>query len=142
MQEQQGFKFKVIFVDYINIMKNWRNPNTENTYMKIKQIAEDLRAVAMRNEWAIITATQVGRSSYDSTDLTMGSVSESAALIHTIDMGYGIIQDPIMHSNREYILKVLANRDEGYKNVKKKFKINYDYMNITEDMNSELWSDD
>ena len=96
----------------------------------------------MRNEWAIITATQVGRSSYDSTDLSMSSVSESAALIHTIDMGYGIIQDPIMHSNREYILKVLANRDEGHKNVKKKFKINYDYMNITEDMDSEPWSDD
>jgi intein/homing endonuclease len=53
-----GIKFKIIIIDYINIMKNWRNPNSENTYMKIKQIAEDLRAAAMRNEWAIVTATQ------------------------------------------------------------------------------------
>lgn len=53
-----GIKFKIIIIDYINIMKNWRNPNSENTYMKIKQIAEDLRAAAMRNGWAIVTATQ------------------------------------------------------------------------------------
>ena len=32
-EEVLGMKFDNIFVDYINIMKNWRNPNTENTYM-------------------------------------------------------------------------------------------------------------
>lgn len=142
MEELNGFKFKTVFVDYINIMKNWRNPNTENLYMKIKQIAEDLRAMAMRNDWAIITATQVNRSGFDSTDLSMNNVSESAALIHTIDAMFGIIQDPVMHSNREYILKLLANRDDGYKNAKRKFNINYDYMRITEDPNSEMWSDE
>lgn len=61
MEEMKGIKFKVIVLDYVNILKNWRNPNTENTYMKIKQIAEDLRAMAMRNDWAIVTATQVNR---------------------------------------------------------------------------------
>lgn len=61
MEELKGIKFKVIVLDYINILKNWRNPNSENTYMKIKQIAEDLRAMAMRNNWAIVTATQINR---------------------------------------------------------------------------------
>lgn len=60
-EEVLGLKFDNIFVDYINIMKNWRNPNTENTYMKIKQIAEDLRAMAMEEKWAVITATQTNR---------------------------------------------------------------------------------
>ena len=40
--EGHKFKFKNVFVDYINIMRIYRNPNTENTYMKIKQLAEDL----------------------------------------------------------------------------------------------------
>jgi hypothetical protein len=142
MEEMGGFKFKTVFVDYINIMKNWRNPNTENLYMKIKQIAEDLRAMAMRNSWAIITATQVNRSGFDSTDLSMANVSESAALIHTIDAMFGIIQDPVLHAQREYILKLLANRDDGHKNSKRKFKINYDYMKIIEDANSEMWADE
>jgi replicative DNA helicase len=142
MEEMGGIKFKTVFIDYINIMKNWRNPNTENLYMKIKQIAEDMRAMAMRNDWAIVTATQVNRSGFDSTDLSMNNVSESAALIHTIDAMFGIIQDPIMHANREYILKLLANRDDGHKNAKRKFDINYDFMRITEDPNSEMWSDE
>ena len=43
----KGVKLKTIIIDYINILSNYRNPNTENTYMKIKQIAEDLRAMAV-----------------------------------------------------------------------------------------------
>ena len=61
MEEIKGIKFKVIVLDYVNILKNWRNANSENTYMKIKQIAEDARAMAMRNNWAIVTATQINR---------------------------------------------------------------------------------
>ena len=110
--------------------------------MKIKQLAEDLRAMAMRNDWAIITATQVNRAGFDSTDIGMNNVSESSALLHTVDAMFGIIQDPLMHTNREYILKLLANRDEGHKNSKRKFSIDYDYMRIMEDMSSEMWTDD
>ena len=138
MEELKGFKFKVIILDYINILKNWRNPNTENTYMKIKQIAEDLRAMAMRNDWAIVSATQVNRSGFGSTDLSASNISESAALGHTVDAMFGIIQDEMMHANREYTLKLIANRDDGYKNSRKKFLINYDLMRIIEDPDSPI----
>ena len=138
MEELKGIKFKVIVLDYINILKNWRNPNTENMYMKIKQIAEDTRAMAMRNDWAIVTATQINRSGFGSTDLSITNISESAALGHTVDAMFGIIQDEIMHANEEYILKLLANRDDGYKNSKKKHLINYEYMRITDDPNTQI----
>jgi len=138
MEEMKGIKFKVIVLDYVNILKNWRNPNTENMYMKIKQIAEDTRAMAMRNDWAIVTATQINRSGFGSTDLSATNISESAALGHTVDAMFGIIQDEIMHANEEYILKLIANRDDGYKNSRRKFLINYEYMRITEDPNSTI----
>lgn len=141
MEELKGMKFKVIVLDYVNILKNWRNPNTENTYMKIKQIAEDLRAMAMRNDWAIVTATQVNRSGFGSTDLNATNISESAALGHTVDAMFGIIQDEIMHANREYTLKLIANRDDGYKNSRKKFLINYDLMRIIEDPDTQIIND-
>jgi len=134
----KGMKFKVVVLDYINILKNWRNPNTENMYMKIKQIAEDTRAMAMRNDWAIVTATQINRSGFGSTDLSITNISESAALGHTVDAMFGIIQDEIMHANEEYILKLLANRDDGYKNSRKKFLINYNLMRITEDTETQI----
>lgn len=135
VEEHNGIKFKVVVVDYINILKNWRNPNSENTYMKIKQIAEDLRGAAMANEWAILTATQTKQGDFDSTDLTITSAAESSGLVATVDGLFGIIQDPIMYANREYKLKLIANRDDGYKNAHKMFNVDYNFMRIIE--NSE-----
>lgn len=136
IEESKGIKFKVVVVDYINIMKNWRNPNSENTYMKIKQIAEDLRGIAMANEWAIITATQTKQSDFDSSDLSINSAAESSGLVATVDGMFGIIQDPMMYANREYKLKILANRDDGYKNAHKIFNVDYKFMRIVEDSNT------
>jgi len=57
IEDTEGFKIHVVVIDYINIMRNYRNPNSENTYMNIKQIAEDLRAIATRRNCLILTAT-------------------------------------------------------------------------------------
>jgi len=138
IEESKGIKFKVVVVDYINIMKNWRNPNSENTYMKIKQIAEDLRGIAMANEWSIITATQTKQSDFDSSDLSINSAAESSGLVATVDGMFGIIQDPMMYANREYKLKILANRDDGYKNAHKIFNVDYKFMRIVEDTNTPM----
>lgn len=135
VEEIKGIKFKVVIVDYINIMKNWRNPNSENTYMKIKQIAEDLRGMAMSNTWSIVTATQTKQGDFDASDLSINSAAESSGLVATVDGMFGIIQDPIMYANKEYKLKILANRDDGYKNAYKVFGVDYRYMRITEDIN-------
>lgn len=135
VEEIKGIKFKVVIVDYINIMKNWRNANSENTYMKIKQIAEDLRGMAMNNNWSIVTATQTKQGDFDASDLSINSAAESSGLVATVDGMFGIIQDPIMYANKEYKLKILANRDDGYKNAYKVFGVDYRYMRISEDIN-------
>lgn len=138
MEEKKQIKFNVIFVDYIGIMKNSRNPNSENSYMKIKQIAEDLRAMAMRNNWAIVTASQFNRGAFNASDVVIEQIAESAALIHTVDGLFGIIQDEMMLMNSEYYLKALAVREEGGKGTKKRFLVSYDYARITEDANSDV----
>jgi KaiC/GvpD/RAD55 family RecA-like ATPase len=138
MEERRKMKFKLVVIDYIGIMRNYRNPNSENSYMKIKQIAEDLRAMAMRNDWCIVTASQFNRGAYNTSDVVLEQIAESAALIHTVDGLFGIIQDEIMLMNSEYFLKTLANREEGYKNTKKRFTISYDYSRIVEDLNAEI----
>jgi len=132
-EEILGIKFDNIFVDYINIMKNWRNPNTENTYMKIKQIAEDLRAIAMEEQWAVISATQTNRGGWDTSDLKISDVSESAALLHTVDMLFGIITNPEMKARKEYYLKCLASRVSAYENTKKRYTVDWTYARVEED---------
>lgn len=80
-------------------------------------------------------------SEFDATDLSMNSASESSGLVATVDGMFGIIQDPMMYTNNEYKLKLLANRDEGYKNSYKKFLVDYNYMRIMEDTNSQIIND-
>lgn len=132
LEAVNGIKLKAIVIDYINILANHRNPNSENTYMKIKQIAEDLRAMAVRNDWVVITATQINRGGYDSSELTMSHIAESAGLSHTADIIYGIIQDTSMHMNNEYWLKILKMRNGQGKNSRCMYRIDYTYMRLTE----------
>ena len=132
IEEELQIKVGAVVIDYINILANYRNQNTENTYMKIKQIAEDLRAMGMRNNWLIVTATQINRNGYNSSDIGMGDIAESAGLSHTADVMLGIIQDDLMRANQEYWLKVLKIRDGEGKGNKCKQNIDFNHMRLVE----------
>jgi len=80
-------------------------------------------------------------SEFDATDLSMNSASESSGLVATVDGMFGIIQDPLMYTANEYKLKLLANRDEGYKNSYRKFLVDYNFMRISEDPTSQIIND-
>lgn len=136
--ETHKFKFKNVFVDYINIMKNYRNPNSENTYMKIKQLAEDLKAMGIKNGWAIITATQTTRSQYDTNDMSASQVSESVGLGATVDAMFGIIADALMKAQGRYYLKCLYDRVAPEDNKRKLFINDKMYLRITEDPESPI----
>lgn len=128
------FKFKNIFIDYLNIMKNYRNPNTENTYMKIKQIAEDIKAMGKKNHWAIITATQTNRTQFDTSDITANQVSESSALGATVDIMFGIISDPLMKAQGKYYLKCIYDRVSPQENKKKLYDCNFNFLRLVENL--------
>lgn len=132
VETTKGIKFDLVVIDYINIMKNWRNPNSENLYLKVKQIAEDVRAMAMRNKWCILSATQINRTNLGSSDMFMTDVSESMGLSATVDTLYGIIQTEIMKAENEYIIKALALRNSEEINLRKKFSVDYKRMTIKE----------
>ena len=131
--ENKKFKFKNIFVDYLNIMRNYRNPNSENTYMKIKQLAEDLKAMGIKNGWCIITATQTNREAFDADDISANQVSESSALGATVDAMFGIICTPLMLAQSYYYLKCIYDRVSPQANKKKKFLCNFNFLRIYED---------
>lgn len=132
IQEIQGFKVHVVVIDYINIMANYRNKNANDMYINIKQISEDLRAIAVRQECLIVTATQTNRSAFDSSDITMGNIAESAGLVHTADTMFGIIQDADMRLDGKYRIKILKIRDGEGKNTKIEMSIDYKKMRIRE----------
>ena len=143
IEETQRFKVDVVIIDYINIMCNYRLPNRESTYLKIKQIAEDLRGIAVKYNLAIITATQCGRSALNGSDINMEDVAESMGLLHTVDTCFGIIQTDDMRmgvGNEDesgncvpfYYLKILKIREGEGRDTKFKIDANYNKMKLFE----------
>jgi hypothetical protein len=92
----------------------------------------------MEEQWAVISATQTNRGGWDTNDLSISDVSESAALLHTVDMLFGLITNPEMKARMEYYLKCLASRVSGYENTKKRFTVDWKYGRIEEDKNSQI----
>ena len=140
VEESQNYKVDVVIIDYINIMCNYRQPNSENTYLKIKTLAEDLRGLAVKYDVLMITASQIGRSALDSSDINLTDVSESMGLMHTVDNAIGIIQTEEMRigeliagvATPYYWMKILKIREGEGKGHKFRVDINYDKMKLIE----------
>lgn len=139
LENKLNKKFKVIVVDYLNLLRPIKDQN--GLYEKIKAISEELRGVAMRNEWCIISATQVKREAINDFDLGMDSVAESFGLIHTVDSLFGLMRSPLESRMK---IKVIANRDNGYEESYKFYAMSKDYFRLTEEVGqaSEFYSDD
>ena len=139
LEQKMNKKFKVVVVDYLNLLRPINNQN--GLYEKIKAISEELRGVAMRNEWCIISATQIRREDIDNFDLGMDSVAESFGLIHTVDSLFGLMRSPLESRMK---IKVIANRDNGYEESYKFYTMHKDYFRLSEEVgpNSEFYSDD
>jgi hypothetical protein len=139
LENKLNKKFKVVVVDYLNLLKPVKDQN--GLYEKIKVICEELRGVAMRNEWCIISATQIKRDDVDNFDLGMDSVAESFGLVHTVDSLFGLMRSPLESRMK---IKVIANRDNGYEESYKFYAMEKDFFRLSEErgMNSEYYSDD
>ena len=134
------WKFKRVYVDYINIMKSARaGIGASDSYTRIKSIAEDLRAVAIRNDWTIPSLTQLNRGySVGCADVDINGISESHGLVATVDFLGGIIQTVQMRLEGVYYMKALACRNSPHTGDRKSFKFEGDYMRLTEDPNEDI----
>ena len=140
VEEKLKYKVDVVVIDYINIMCNYRQPNTENTYLKIKTLAEDLRGLAVKYDLLVITASQIGRGALDSSDINITDVSESMGLMHTVDNSIGIIQTEEMRigelfegkTTPYYWMKILKIREGEGKDTKFRVDIIYNKMKLIE----------
>lgn len=111
---KEGIIPDVIIVDYINLFASSRLPASamQNSYLYMKVVTEEMRALAVENAFPVITATQTNRdsanNSIESADMT--GVGESWAMPQTSDWMGIIAQPPELFEERKYLLKVLKNR--------------------------------
>lgn len=115
------FKPDVIVVDYLGICASSRiKAFSENSYILVKAIAEELRALAVEEAVPVWTAAQTTRGGWDNSDITMGDIAESAGLSHTADFILAVIETEELAQQGVQLMKQIKSR-YGDKMINNKF---------------------
>jgi len=109
---KKNFQPDVLIIDYINIcISNRVKPGGNvNSYAYIKSIAEELRGFAVERTIPIITATQINREGFSSSDVGMENVAESFGLPATADLFLALITSEELEQLNQIMVKQLKNR--------------------------------
>lgn len=118
---KKNFVPDVIVLDYINIFASCRLPASAatNTYVYVKSICEEMRALAVEFDVAMLSAVQNNRgSAKKTTDTGMDDMAESWGIAMTADWVGAIIQNEELRAMGKYLLKVIKTRfDENNDHV-------------------------
>ena len=124
---KRNFEPDIIYVDYLNIAVSMRiKPGmSSGTYTYIKAIAEELRGLAVERNVPIVSATQLNREGFKSSDPDLTDTCESFGLPATADFMVAMISDEELQSKGQAIFKQLKNRYSD-PTLNRKFKVGVD----------------
>jgi hypothetical protein len=105
----------------------------DNLYTKGKYVAEGLRALGAKWNLPVITAVQLAKDAWNSSDLTLESVPESKAIVETCDTFFGIIRTEDMRKQNLYRLKLLKQRDGDFLKSQIRLDLNPIYLTLEND---------
>lgn len=112
LKMKREFKPDLVVIDYLNICASARVKagSSVNSYTLIKSIAEELRGLAVEYNVPIMTATQVTRSGFNSSDVELTDTSESFGLPATADLMFALIRTEELDELNQVMIKQLKNR--------------------------------
>lgn len=126
-----GKKFDVIFIDYFNLIVD--DKKTDNSYMKIKNVVENLRGMGIANEWAIVSPTQTNRSAVTAQVVQLENISESINVVQTVDALFSIETSDSMRKKGRQRLNCMVSRVSNKQGFYQYYNVNFNTMTITED---------
>lgn len=130
-KNEKGIEFDGVFVDYLGIMKSDTLSPSVGLYSYVKGIAEELRAVAVRRNISIISASQLNRGATNNTDADNSTISDSYGTLMTADFLMFLLQTEEMKENGDIIFKITKNRFSG-RTESFPMKVNYQYMRFVD----------
>lgn len=131
LKNKKGFVPDILIVDYLGICNSakYKSNGSVNTYTVQKSVAEELRAFAVEQNLLCVTSVQTNRSGYNNADFELDSISDSAGIIMTADLMFGIIRTDELTALNQIVLKQLKNRF-GDPNYYKKFVVGLDFSRM------------
>lgn len=112
LKTKKNFIPDMVIIDYLNICASARMKMgaAVNSYTYIKSIAEELRGLAVEYNIPILSATQVNRTGFSSSDIEMTDTSESFGLPATADFMIAVIRTEELDELNQIMVKQLKNR--------------------------------
>ena len=109
---KKGFVPDILFMDYLNLCTSTRYKNNINagSYFVVKAIAEELRGLAVECDLPVVSATQLNRTGFMSSDVGLEDTSESFGLPATADLMFALISSEELEEQNQSKVKQLKNR--------------------------------
>lgn len=115
---KKNFVPDIIYVDYLGICASARvkMSGSMNSYSYLKYVSEELRGLGVEFDVPVVSAGQVNRSGFATSDFDLTSISDSMGIVHTCDLILGMIRTEELDALGNTMFKQLKNRfgDLGY----------------------------
>ena len=122
----QGIHLDAIVIDYLNLI---HSPIGNNSYERIKNVTEQVRAISYVFNCPIISATQLNRAGFDQDNPDLATISESIGLAATADVILSIFQNDEDRDLGIIRLGMMKNR-YGPRGMTQPMRINYSTLSI------------
>ena len=124
----QGIKIDAIVLDYLNLLHSTVG---SNSYERIKNVTEQVRAMTYIFNCPIISATQLNRQGFGSDNPDLATISESVGLAATADVIVSIYQNAEDRELGIIRLGMMKNR-YGPRGHTQAMRIDYSTLTITQ----------
>jgi len=132
--DRKGIKIDLVIVDYLTLMVPPKSTGGDTLYTKGKVLAEGLRALGAKWKCPIVSALQVAKDAWNSSNISLESVPESKAIPETADTFFAIIRNEDMKRQNLYRLKMLKQRDGDFLKSQIRINLNPTYLNLENDV--------
>ena len=122
----QGIHLDAIVIDYLNLI---HSPIGNNSYERIKNVTEQVRAISYVFNCPIISATQLNRAGFDQDNPDLATISESIGLAATADVILSIFQNDEDRDLGIIRLGMMKNR-YGPRGMTQPMRIDYSTLSI------------
>jgi len=126
---KKNFVPEIIFVDYLGICAAQRHAKGDNSNTTLKKISEELRAIAVTHDCALITGAQTNRGGYSDSDFGLDSAADSFGLTMTADVIFGLYTNDELKQSKQIIYSQLKNRF-GDISVNRRFVVGLDFARM------------
>jgi len=132
LEVRKKFKADIIYLDYLGIMNPISKNKADNSYLEIKRVSEEVRALAVELAIPIVSAVQTNRKGFGDAEIDLTDISDSIGTAATADIIVGVTQSEELRGQGKYSWIILKNR-YGLNKKAMTVIVNYYKMRIEDD---------